>query len=230
MGAQSNRGQRGVTRILLVDDHPLVLERLAEVIDAESDLCVCGQADGWRRAMDVAAESRPDLAIVDLSLRESDGLDLIKDLSATFPSVKILVVSMRDEENYAERSMRAGAHGFINKQEASREILQAIRKIIRGELYLSPKASARAALRMARQAKLKNPDNPLDALADREMRVFELVGEGKSTRQIAEYLHLGVSTVETYRLRIKDKLGLKDASELLQLAINSREKTRRTDL
>lgn len=209
---------RLVTRILLVDDHPLVRERLAEVIQREPDLAVCGQAEGRQQALRITAGTRPDLAIVDLTLKDSHGLDLIKDLLVERPGMAILVVSMHDEFLHAERALRAGARGYITKQEATRKIMHAIRTVLAGKTYLSEAMALRIASKVAHRP--SDPDdNPLAALTDRELRVFELIGQGHGTRQIARQLRLGIPTVETYRARIKEKLNLNDANELLQHAI-----------
>lgn len=204
-------------RIVLVDDHPMVRERLAEVINREPDLTVCGEAEDRGNALEVIEREKPRLAIVDLTLKRSNGLDLIKDLRVMHPDLLILVLSMQDENLYAERVIRAGAHGYITKQEATRKILDAIRQVMAGKVFLSEELSAEILSRML--GKTKGAVRSLDVLSDRELQVFGLVGEGFGTRQIAEQLGLDVKTVETYRTRIKEKLELKDASELLRQAI-----------
>jgi DNA-binding NarL/FixJ family response regulator len=205
-------------RIVVVDDHPMVRERLAEVINREADLKVCGEAEDRFEAMRVIEETAPHLAIVDLTLRNSHGLDLIKDIQLMTPKVKVLVVSMQDEALYAERAIRAGAQGYITKQEATRSILLAIRQVLAGGIYLSAAMAARIATASLGKPRASLPGS-IESLANRELQVFELVGSGFSTKEIADKLHLDVKTVETYRARIKDKLSLKDASELLQKAI-----------
>ncbi len=204
-------------RIVLVDDHPMVRERLAEVINREPDLSVCGEAEDRGGALEVIEREKPRLAIVDLTLRRSNGLDLIKDLRVMHPDLLILVLSMQDEHLYAERVIRAGAHGYITKQEATRKILDAIRQVMAGKVFLSEEISAEILSRML--GKSRGAMRSLDVLSDRELQVFGLVGEGFGTRQIAGQLGLDVKTVETYRTRIKEKLELKDASELLRQAI-----------
>lgn len=205
-------------RIVIVDDHPMVRERLAELMSREPDLEVCGEAEDRCQALAVIARTHPDLAIVDLTLKGSHGMDLIKDLQATQPAVRILVVSMQEESLYAERVIRAGARGYITKQEATRNIMQAVRKVLAGEVYLSESLAAQLITRMVGRPRLDNVFSA-SALADRELQVFEMIGRGLGTRQIAEQLHLDVKTIETYRARIKEKLQLKDAAELLQRAI-----------
>jgi DNA-binding NarL/FixJ family response regulator len=205
-------------RIVLVDDHPMVRERLAEVINREPDLSICGEAEDRAGALEVVEREKPRLAIVDLTLKRSNGLDLIKDLRVMYPELLILVLSMQDENLYAERVIRAGAHGYITKQEATRKILDAIRQVMAGKVFLSEEISAEILSRMLGKSK-GDAMRSLDVLSDRELQVFGLVGEGFGTRQIAEQLGLDVKTVETYRTRIKEKLELKDASELLRQAI-----------
>lgn len=212
MSAPPNR-----TRIVLVDDHPMVRERLAEVINRETDMAVCGEAEDRGSALEVIAREKPDLAIVDLTLKRSNGLDLIKDLHVMHPGLLVLVLSMQDEALYAERVIRAGAHGYITKQEATRKILDAIREVLGGRVFLSPGISAEILSRML--GKSKGAIRSLEVLSDRELQVFDLVGQGFGTRQIAEQLSLDVKTVETYRSRIKEKLEIRDASELLRKAI-----------
>ena len=212
MSAPPNR-----TRIVLVDDHPMVRERLAEVINRETDMAVCGEAEDRGSALEVIAREKPDLVIVDLTLKRSNGLDLIKDLHVMHPGLLVLVLSMQDEALYAERVIRAGAHGYITKQEATRKILDAIREVLGGRVFLSPGISAEILSRML--GKSKGAIRSLEVLSDRELQVFDLVGQGFGTRQIAEQLSLDVKTVETYRSRIKEKLEIRDASELLRKAI-----------
>jgi DNA-binding NarL/FixJ family response regulator len=205
-------------RILLVDDHPMVRERLAEVIHREDDLTVCGEAEDRFKALELVVATRPHLAIVDLTLKKSHGMELIKDLHSRHPDLAILVVSMHDETLHAERVIRAGARGYITKQEATRKIMLAIRAVLTGGVYLSEKMAAQIAASAVGSGRAK-PGLPIDKLSDRELLVFEMIGQGHGTRQIADELHLDMRTIETYRARIKDKLNLKDANDLLQHAI-----------
>ncbi len=207
------------TGIFLVDDHPLVRERLAEVIHREPDLEICGEAEDRFDALKFITRKPPDLVIVDITLRNSDGIELIKDLHRHCPRLPILVVSMHDETLYAERVLRAGARGYITKQEATRNILSAIRRVLDGQIYLNERVATRILARLAFPEKAATNLSPAQVLAERELQVFELTGEGLSTKRVAERLHIGVKTVETYRNRIREKLGLRDGSELLQLAI-----------
>jgi DNA-binding NarL/FixJ family response regulator len=206
------------THIVLVDDHPLMREGLAEVLSREPDLQVCGEAEDRVQALSVIKATKPDLVIVDLALKNSHGLELIKDIAALYPKLRTLVVSMHDEFVNAERVLRAGASGYITKQEATTKILQAVRCVLAGEVYLSERAALQIATKSAGRSR-SGSGLTVDGLTDRELQVFEMIGQGLSTRQIAEKLNLDVSTIETYRARIKDKLNLRDSVELLQYAI-----------
>jgi DNA-binding NarL/FixJ family response regulator len=206
-------------RILLVDDHPMVRERLAEVIHREPDLAVCGEAEDRFKALELVTATRPHLAIVDLTLKKSNGMELIKDLHSRHPDLTILVVSMHDESLHAERVIRAGARGYITKQEATRKIMLAIRTVLNGGIYLSEKMAAQVAANAVGNGRSR-AGLPMDQLSDRELLVFEMIGQGHGTRQIADELHLDIRTIETYRARIKEKLNLKDANDLLQHAIH----------
>jgi DNA-binding NarL/FixJ family response regulator len=205
-------------RILIVDDHPLVRESLKKTIQRESDLTVCGEAEDRDQALELAAHTKPHLVIIDLTLKSSHGLELIKDLCNQSPQVQIMVLSMHDETLHAERAIRAGARGYVSKQEVPAKILQAIRHILKGEIYWSEKAAAHVASKIARPSREAKKFS-VDLLSDREMQVFELIGSGQSSRHIAVTLGIDASTVETYRARIKEKLNLKSAAELLQYAI-----------
>jgi Response regulator containing a CheY-like receiver domain and an HTH DNA-binding domain len=206
------------SRILLVDDHPMVRERLAEIIEREPDMHVVGEAEDRHAALDVVRLSSPDLVIVDLTLKNSSGLELIRDLRAQYPGIAIRVVSMHDESLHAERVIQAGARGYITKQEATKNILLAIRTVLEGQIYLSDKISLKIATKLAHE-KAAFPKSMAQKLTDREMAVFEMISQGFGTRQIAERLALNMRTVETYRARIKEKLQLKDADELRRYAI-----------
>jgi DNA-binding NarL/FixJ family response regulator len=194
----------------------MIRERLADVIHREQDLTVCGEAEDVHSALTAVERTHPDLAIVDLLLKESHGMDLIKDLRARHPEVAVLVFSLHDESPLAERVIRAGARGYITKQEATHNVLAAIRTVLAGGVYLSDKAAQQVASKVATTAPTANS---FEKLSDRELRVLELIGKGLSTRHIAAKLNLGVPTIETYRARIKEKLRLRDTHELLQYAI-----------
>jgi DNA-binding NarL/FixJ family response regulator len=206
------------TRILLVDDHPLVREGLAEVLGREADLVVCGQAEDRLQALNVIPKVEPDLAIIDLTLKNTSGLELIKDIRAQFPKIRMLVVSMHDELLHAERALRAGASGFIAKGEATEHVVQAVRQVLSGKTYTSERVSSAIVSQLSGHSRSAS-GSVLANLTDRELEIFQLIGDGLGRQQIAGRLHLDVNTIETYRSRIKEKLGLKDAQELLQYAI-----------
>lgn len=205
-------------RILIVDDHPLVRKGLALTLEAEPDLEVCGQAASAEEALGMLDEVRPDLAIVDISLPGMSGLELIKHLHAWNPELPVLVISRHDEALYAERAIRAGARGYVMKIEAVDVIVKAVRRVLAGGLYVSQEVSERLLMSMTGHRRAAG-QSPMELLSDRELEVFELTGQGLSTREIAERLHLSVKTVESYRARIKAKLGLRTAAELMQHAV-----------
>lgn len=209
--------KRRSRRILLVDDHPVVRKGLAQLINQEDDMTVCGEAVDVHGALKEIREAKPDLAVVDISLRASDGLDLLKEIKLRQLSLPVLVLSMHDESVYAERVLRLGARGYIMKQEALEKVLQAIRVVFTGEVYLSEKMQ----LRLLRAVAATGGDDsvpPMARLSNRELEVFQLVGQGLSTREIGRQLNLSVKTVETHCLRIKEKLNLRSATELMQSA------------
>ncbi len=206
------------SRVYLVEDHPVTRDGLAQLINYQDDLLVCGSAGTVAAAKGGIAAAHPDLVIVDVSLPDGHGIELVKDLRALHPKLPILVLSMHDELLYAERAFRAGASGYIMKQEATDEVLSAMRRILRGERYLSPKMQARVVVRFAtgRPAPVASE---LEGLSDRELEVFELLGRGRSTSEVARQLRLSVSTVETYRAHLKEKLQLKSGIELMHRAV-----------
>lgn len=205
-------------KIFLVDDHPLVREWLSQLIQREPDLGVCGEAEDTHDAIAKIGEAKPDIVIADISLKTTHGLELVKDLQAQFPKLPVLVLSMHDESLYAERVLRAGAMGYITKQESTRKVLQAIRQVLSGQIYVSEKMAARMVHKLV-AGRQQEHTSPVERLTDRELEVFQLIGKGQGTRKIAEELHLGIKTVESYRARIKDKLKLEDGTQLLQQAI-----------
>ena len=211
-------GKARAMRILLVDDHPVVRDGFADVINREPDLTVCTIAEDRGGALQAIETSSPDLAVIDLTLKNSSGMELIKDIHVRWPDLLILVVSMHNENLYAERVLRAGARGYITKQQATRDILQAIRRVLGGGIYLNESTGAAVLARLASKPQAEG-DAVLDILTDRELQVFELTGQGFNTREIAGQLHIDMKTVETYRLRIKEKLKLETSSDLLKVAI-----------
>ena len=205
------------TKILLVDDHPLVREGLANLVHQQPDLEVCGEAASQPQALQLMAAVLPDVAIVDLSLENGSGLELMKSIKAMHPSVVMLAVSMHDESLYAERALRAGARGYLMKREAAKKVVQGIRAVLAGQLFVSEKISAMMAERFV-EGRTAGA-SPMDLLSDRELEVFQLIGRGQSTRQIADHLHVGFKTVQAYCARIKEKLQLANATELLRAAM-----------
>jgi len=215
---QSSTEPRGKRTILIVDDHPIVRQGLAQLINQESDLVVCGQAEDAHDAILAIRKYDPDLVIVDISLKDTSGVELIKDLKVQYPDLPVLTLSMHDEAIYGERALRAGARGYIMKQEATEKVVTAIRRVLAGEVYVSDGMAAKMVSKMVGGAS-KKPGSRIENLSDRELEVFRMIGEGYNTREMAERLHLSVKTIETYRAHIKDKLALQDASELLRSAI-----------
>lgn len=204
-------------KILVVEDHPLFRAMLVQLIDQELGMTVCGEADNIHEAMTLVEETEPDAAIVDLTLQGSSGLEFIKDLKARHVQLPVLVLSMHAESLYAERVLRAGAKGYIAKEESPAEVVAAIRKVMAGEIYVSAKVTGTILHRLGRADEAIRPSG-LDLLSDREIEVFQLVGGGLNSRQIAERLSLGSTTVDSYRARIKEKLGIRNAAELYQRA------------
>ena len=215
---QTETESENKTRILIVDDHPIVRQGLSELINHENDLVVCGQAEDSHETIKAIRELNPNMAIIDITLKETSGLELIKDIHTQYPDLPVLALSMHDENLYAERSLRAGAMGYIMKQEATENVIEAIRRILGGEIYVSERMAGKM-LRKIVAGQIETSSSQVDSLSDRELEVFSLIGRGHGTRQISERLHLSVKTIETYRAHIKDKLNLADAAELLQYAI-----------
>ncbi len=206
-------------KVLVVDDHPIVREGIAKLVNQEADLTICGEAEDAACALKATAELKPDIAIVDITLKEGlGGIGLIKDIKVRHPKLPVLVLSMHDESLYAERTLRAGAKGYIMKQEAAEKIVEAIRQVLSGEIYLSDEMGQKILHKFV-EGKPETGGSPIDRLSDRQLEVFQLIGRGFGTRQIADNLHLSVKTIETYREHIKEKLKLKNATELVQHAI-----------
>ena len=204
-------------RVAIVDDHPVVREGLKKVIDQQPDLAVCWDGETAASAVQAIPAARPDILIVDLALAGMDGLELVKNLRALHPQLPVLVLSMHDENLFAERALRAGARGYIMKHEAPENLLLAIRRVLAGDIYLSRKMQTKT-LDQITGARAGGGGSPLDLLSDRELEVFRLLGQGQATRQIAGQLNLSIKTVETYRAHIMEKLNLSSATELVQRA------------
>jgi len=219
MATRRTSGQAGpVRRIVVVDDHPLIRQGVREAVAGEADLDVCGEADGVEEALAVVERADPDLAVVDLSLKDGSGLDLIRALRERHPDVRVLVLSMRDEGFYAERAFRAGARGYLNKQEAPGKLVSAMRKVLEGEIYASAETTARVMTRIARGRRRGSGARRAE-LTHRELAVLELIGAGLPMREVAQRLQISPSTVDSHREHIKAKLKLDGAAALLRYAI-----------
>jgi DNA-binding NarL/FixJ family response regulator len=204
--------------VLLIDDHPIVRQGLSQLINQEPDLHVSAEAASAREALDSLEKSRPDVAIVDISLEDRSGIELIKDLRNRDPELPILALSMHDEALYAERALRAGAKGYIMKQEATEQVMNAIRKVLEGQIYVSERMASRL-LDQFVGAKPGEDESPLGRLSDRELEIFSMIGRGLGTREIANKLFLSIKTVEAHREHIKEKLKLKSGTELMRMAV-----------
>jgi len=217
---QSSRNSKSIRKqVYLVDDHPIVRQGLIKLIEQEDGLEVCGEAGSVSAALPVIQEVAPDVILVDISLEDSNGLELIKQIDDLGLQIPTLVLSMHDESLYAEHALKAGASGYVMKQAASNTLIQAIEKVLEGEIYVSKTMSSQM-LKMAFRRRGEKQRSGTEALSLRELEVFELIGRGNSTREIAEQLNLSVKTIETYRAHIKDKLQLRSGTELMQRAIH----------
>jgi DNA-binding NarL/FixJ family response regulator len=198
--------------VVIVEDHRMFREQLAHLINKADDMKVCGQAGNIRDGFALIRQTQPSIAIIDITLKGSSGLELLKDLRAHAIAVPVLVLSMHDESLYAERALRAGARGYVTKHEASADVMKAIRQVLKGEIYLKPRFMSRIVDKMTSGRNVSA--HPLDRLADRELEVFDLIGRGLTTREIASRLGLGITTVDTYTTRIKEKLNLENSARL----------------
>jgi len=209
-------------KVFLVDDHPLVREWLTNLINQQPDLVVCGETESAPQALQAIAQARPDVAIVDISLKDSSGIELIKSLKQSQPAVAVLVLSMHDESLYAERALRAGAKGYIMKRETTKKVIDAIRRVLEGKLYIS-NIVAEAITARSVTGKVPASQTPIEQLSDRELEVFEMLGQGLGTRQIAETLRVSIKTVQVYCARMKEKMNLGSGTELLREAFRWNE-------
>jgi len=203
-------------KVMIVDDHPIVRHGLGELVARQADLKMCGEAADATEALKLIETARPDIAIIDISLGDDNGIDLIERIKALYPEVKTLVSSMHDEKTFAGRALRAGASGYINKQESIRKVIDAVRQVLRGEIYLSPRMASHL-LHCAAVGKPLDHD-PLATLSNRELEVFEMIGRGLTTQQIAGKLRLSPRTIDTHRKNIRDKLNLLNGAQLSQAA------------
>lgn len=210
--------KKSKTRVLIIDDHPLLREGIALLINTQKDLEVCGQSDDALTALNTIEKLNPDVVVLDITLKTHNGIELLKNIKARFPELQVLILSMHDENIYAPRAFRAGAAGYVMKHEATENVINALRKIINGDIYMSTGLSERLLSRMV-GGKATPLRSPVDELTDRELEIFTLLGKGMGTRPIAEKLHLSVKTIESHRAKIKEKLNLKTATELVHHAI-----------
>jgi len=208
----------GKTSVFLVDDHPLVRQGLTQIINNESDLEVTGEAADAAQALTDISKQTPDLVIADISLRGTNGLELIKNIKAVCQNIPVLVFSMHDESVYAQRALRAGARAYLMKQESAEKIVEAIRRVLSGEIYVSAKVADQVLHQIVSGASASS-QNPIERLSDRELEVIQLIGKGLSTREIASNLNLSVKTIESHRAHIKEKLSLRNATELVQFCV-----------
>jgi DNA-binding NarL/FixJ family response regulator len=218
----ANAGRK--SRVFLVDDHPLVREGLANLINGQNDLIVCGEAEDSAGAISGIAKTRPDVALVDISLKNESGLELVKNLDSQFPLVAWIVLSMHDEALYAERALRAGARGYVMKRESTKSVLASIRRVMEGGVYVSERVVNSMARRFSSSPK-RVEISPVERLSDRELEIFRLLGQGRTTAQIAEDLHLSLKTVQAYCARAKEKFGVSSLGELLRAAIRWEDAT-----
>jgi DNA-binding NarL/FixJ family response regulator len=209
----------GKSRVFIVDDHTMFREGLRQLIDHDPGLAVCGDAANAEQAMENIAKSSPDVVLVDITLAESSGLDLVKNLKTTQEDLPVLVVSMHEESLYAERALRSGAMGYVMKNEPAKTVVAAIHSVLRGEMYLSQRMSSSVITKFIR-GQSEQPMSPLEILSDRELEVFRMLGQGKGTRQIAQELDVTIPTVQSFRNRIKEKLQIRTAPELVLHAIH----------
>lgn len=204
-------------RVFIVDDHPLVREGLANLINAQDDLIVCGEAGDSALAIAGIMKTKPDVALIDISLQNESGLELVKDLAVQFPKVALVVLSMHDETLYAERALRAGARGYVMKREASKNVLSSIHRVLEGGVFVSERVATRIAMKAAVRRKAADR-SPVERLSDRELEIFRLLGQGRTPSQIASDLNLSLKTVQAYCARAKEKFGVRSLTELLRAA------------
>jgi DNA-binding NarL/FixJ family response regulator len=218
MTDESGRAARHPRRVLLVDDHPIVRKGLRKLIESDPQLAVCAEAEGVRDAREAIRQQHPDVVVVDLSLKDGDGIELVKDVRAHHPGLPLLVLSMHEESIYAERLLTAGANGYIMKQAASELFIEALHAVLSGRRYVSDAIRARLQ-RKAVSGNVGNSHDSVQALSNRELQILEMIGRGRSSRQIAEELNLSVKTIEAHRQRIKRRLNLKSGAQLVNFAV-----------
>jgi DNA-binding NarL/FixJ family response regulator len=209
------------TRVYLIDDHPLLVQGITHLINADGNMQVVGTTGEWTVALKEIPVSKPDIVVLDITLARANGVEVLKNLRVHFPELKVLMLSMHDESLYAARSLKAGASGYLMKASASEEVVQAIRQIVNGDIYLSARMAKETMMQLVGR-KPAGEASPLVSLSDRELEVYQMIGDGLTTRQIAERLNLSVKTVETHKAHVKEKLHLQTATELAQHAIQGR--------
>jgi DNA-binding NarL/FixJ family response regulator len=217
MKQKNSNGIPRTRRVFIVDDHPLVREGLANLINQQSDLTVCGEAEDSAGAIVEIESARPDVALIDISLKNESGLELVKTLQTRFPQVALIVLSMHDEALYAERALHAGARGYVMKRETTKNVLTAIRRVVEGDIYVGDRVVNAMAKRMS--SRKTSATEPVERLSDRELEIFRLLGQGRTPSQIAEDLRLSLKTVQAYCARAKEKFGVSSLTELLRAAI-----------
>jgi DNA-binding NarL/FixJ family response regulator len=215
---KQNKTDENKTQVLIVDDHPIIRDGLATIVNHERDMNVCGQADDAYQALKAVTELKPDIVVTDISLKNSDGIDLTKSIKIRYPRLPVIIFSVHDESLYAERALLAGAKAYLMKDAISENIIKAIRTVLSGEIYVSDTISKKFLHKIAGD-KAGTAKTPVENLSDREFEIFRLIGEGLKASKIAKRLHLSIKTIETYRSRIKEKLNLADAAELLRYSI-----------
>lgn len=225
MNASSSETGARKSRVFIVDDHPLVREGLSNLINGQPDLMICGEAKDSAGAVSKIAKAKPNVALIDISLKNESGLELIKQLESQFPQVALIVLSMHDEALYAERALRAGARGYIMKHETSKSVLASIRRVLGGGVYLSERIVNRMAIRLT-SSRAARTRSPVERLSDRELEIFRLLGQGRTTSQIAADLNLSLKTVQAYCARAKEKFGVASLTELLRAAIRWNDTSR----
>jgi len=224
MNPEPSRTSARKSRVFIVDDHPLVREGLANLINGQDDLMVSGEAEDSSQAMMRIVKARPDAALIDISLKNESGLELVKNLNTQFPLVALIVLSMHDEALYAERALRAGARGYVMKRETSKSVLASIRRVLEGGIYVSERILNRLVQRPG-VSRERSVSSPVERLSDRELEIFRLLGQGRTTSQIATDLNLSLKTVQTHYTRAKEKLGVSSFTELLRAAIRWEDST-----
>ena len=217
MNSSSSETLAPKSHVFVIDDHPLVREGLTNLINAQDDLVVCGEAEDSAQAIAGMVKTRPDVALIDISLQNESGLELVKHLATQFPKVALIVISMHDETLYAERALRAGARGYVMKREASKNVLSSIRRVVEGGVFVSERVASRIAMKAAARRKAAER-SPVERLSDRELEIFRLLGQGRSPSQIASDLNLSLKTVQAYCARAKEKFGVRSLTELLRAA------------